>query len=205
LAQLHRSAPPVRPPSAPHGGDRFEAHAVNADRVEGAQPVWDRFVRFFHWALVGCVGFNYFVMDDGKLLHQWVGYAAVVLVSGRIVWGFVGSRHARFADFFPTPGRVRAHLRQLRAGTHEPAAGHNPLGGLMMLALMATVLALGTTGWMQTLDAYWGEAWVQDLHALIGNVLIGLATAHALAAIVMGRLERTRLVRAMVTGVKQRW
>jgi cytochrome b len=178
---------------------------VNADRWMGAQPVWDRFVRFFHWALVSCVVFNYFVMDDGKQLHQWVGYFALALVVARIVWGFVGSRHARFADFFPTPARVREHLCQLQAGTHQPAAGHNPLGGLMMLTLMATVLALGTTGWMQTLDAFWGEAWLQDLHAFIGNVLIGLATFHALAAIVMGRLERTRLVRAMVTGVKQRW
>jgi cytochrome b len=70
---------------------------------------------------------------------------------------------------------------------------------------MATVLALGTTGWMQTLDAYWGEEWLQHLHEAIGNVLIGMATLHALAAIVMGRLERTRLIKAMVTGVKERW
>ena len=64
--------------------------------------------------------------------------------------------------------------------------GHNPVGALMMLGLMAIVLALGTTGWMQTLDAYWGEEWLQNVHRLIGNILIGLATMHALAAIVMG-------------------
>lgn len=83
--------------------------------------------------------------------------------------------------------------------------GHNPVGALMMLGLMAIVLALGTTGWMQTLDAYWGEEWLQNVHRLIGNILIGLATMHALAAIVMGRLERTRLIKAMVTGVKETW
>lgn len=75
----------------------------------------------------------------------------------------------------------------------------------MMLTLMSTVLALGTTGWMQTLDAYWGEEWLQNLHHNIGNVLISLATLHAIAAIVMGRMERTRLVKAMVTGVKEHW
>lgn len=75
----------------------------------------------------------------------------------------------------------------------------------MMLTLTATVLVLGITGWMQTLDAYWGEQWVQDLHRMIGNVLIGFALVHALAAIVMGRLERTRLIKAMFTGIKERW
>ena len=170
-----------------------------------AQPVWDRFVRVFHWSLVSCVTFNYFVLNDGKTLHQFVGYTAVTLVVARIIWGFIGSRHARFADFFPTPGRLAEHVRQVKSGQHVAILGHNPVGALMMLALMATVLALGTTGWMQTLDAYWGDEWLQNLHRNIGNVLIGLATLHALAAIVMGRMERTRLIKAMVTGVKERW
>jgi cytochrome b len=170
-----------------------------------AQPVWDLFVRAFHWSLVSCVTFNYFVLNDGKTTHQIVGYMAVTLVVSRIIWGFIGSRHARFADFFPTPSRLTQHIRQVKSGNHVATQGHNPVGALMMLALMATVLALGTTGWMQTLDAYWGEEWLQNLHRNIGNVLISLATLHALAAIVMGRMERTRLIKAMVTGIKERW
>lgn len=172
---------------------------------QSLQPVWDRFVRFFHWALVGCVTTNYFLIDDGKTLHQWIGYFALTLVLARIVWGFIGSRHARFVDFFPTPRRIMRHVSELKSGHHEPTTGHNPLGGLMMLALIATVLMLGATGWMQTLDTFWGDQWLQDVHRIIGNVLIGLATLHAMAALVMGRLERTRLVKAMVTGVKERW
>ena len=169
------------------------------------QFVWDRFVRIFHWALVSCVAINYFLIPDGKTFHQWVGYLALTLVVAIIVWGFIGSRHARFTDFFPTPGRLAEHLRQIKSGNHAATMGHNPVGALMMLGLMAIVLALGTTGWMQTLDAYWGEEWLQNVHRLIGNILIGLATMHALAAIVMGRLERTRLIKAMVTGVKETW
>ena len=65
--------------------------------------VWDRFVRLFHWSLVGCVLVNAFLLDDGETLHRWLGYTASALVLARIVWGFVGSRHARFDDFFPTP------------------------------------------------------------------------------------------------------
>ena len=168
-------------------------------------PVWDRFVRVFHWSLVACVVFNQFVDDDGERVHQWAGYLAVALVLARIVWGFAGSRHARFADFFPTPARVRQHVGALLAGEVPHTDGHNALGALMMLALLALVLALGLSGWMQTLDAFWGEAWLQEVHELLANSLIALAALHAASALVMGRLERTRLVRAMVTGVKERW
>lgn len=168
------------------------------------QQVWDRFVRFFHWSLVGCVVFDFVLDDDGQTAHQWVGYAAAALVLARIVWGFVGSRHARFADFFPTPSRLAAHLRALADGDLPRHEGHNPLGALMMLALMALVLALGVTGWLQTTDAFWGDETMESVHELLAHALVGLALLHAAAAIVMGRLEHTRLVKAMFTGVKER-
>lgn len=95
-----------------------------------AQPVWDRFVRVFHWSLVSCVTFNYFVMPDGKTLHQVSGYLAVSLVVARIIWGFIGTRHARFADFFPTPSRLAEHVRQVKSGQHVAILGHNPVGAL---------------------------------------------------------------------------
>jgi cytochrome b len=167
--------------------------------------VWDRFVRLFHWSLVSCVLLNYFVVDDGEDLHQWLGYAASALVVARIAWGFVGTRHARFSDFFPTPRRLIDHLQAMRAGRAEFHPGHNPLGALMMLALMATVLGLGLTGYLQGTDRFWGEEWLQDLHEWLGTGLITLAGLHAAAALVMGRLERVKLVTAMVTGVKQRY
>jgi cytochrome b len=176
---------------------------VNAATDE--RRVWDPFVRVFHWTLVACVLLNSFVVDDGEDLHRWLGYLAAALVSARVVWGFIGSRHARFADFFPTPRRVVHQVRgvlERRPGFHW---GHNPLGAVMMLALMGLVVALGVTGWMQGLDAFWGEAWLQDLHEQTGEALIVLVGLHAAAAIVMGRIERTRLVKAMVTGVKERY
>jgi cytochrome b len=170
-----------------------------------ARPVWDLFVRVSHWGLVSAVALNYFVLEDSKTLHEWVGYFAVVLVMARIVWGFIGSPHARFSDFFPTPPRVWRHVRELAAGKADMHWGHNPVGALMMLALISLVLALGVTGWMQGLDAFWGNERLQSIHEVLANVLIALAGLHALAAIVMGRLERTRLIRAMFTGVKERW
>jgi cytochrome b len=166
--------------------------------------VWDRFVRAFHWSLVACVLINHFVVDDGETLHRWLGYVAAGLVAARIVWGFVGSRHARFADFLPTPRRVGAHLRAMLAGRPDFHAGHNPVGAIMMLALLAVVLLLGVSGFLQTTDRFWGEAWLMEVHAFLASALIALATAHALAAILMSRIERTNLVAAMITGVKVR-
>ena len=167
-------------------------------------PVWDRFVRLFHWSLVLCILFNYFVQDDGETLHQWMGYTASALVLARIVWGFVGTRHARFSDFWPTPARLRAHLADLLAGRHGAQAGHNPLGALMMLALLAVVLALGASGWLQTTDAFWGEEWLQELHEELAEALLGLAGVHVAAALLMSGVERTNLVAAMVSGIKRR-
>lgn len=170
-----------------------------------AQPVkvWDPFVRLFHWSLVGCVLLNQFVLEEGETPHQWAGYIASALVLARVVWGFIGTRHARFADFFPTPARLVRHLKALRQGQHPAYAGHNPLGALMMLALMALVLALGVTGWLQGTDAFFGEEWLQELHEALANGLLIAAGVHAAAAIVMGRIERVNLVKAMVTGIKR--
>jgi cytochrome b len=75
----------------------------------------------------------------------------------------------------------------------------------MVLALLAMVLCVGLTGWLQTLDAFWGESWVEELHEGAAGTLVALAAFHAGAAIVMARLERTRLVRAMFTGIKELW
>lgn len=172
---------------------------------ETSRPVWDRFVRVFHWVLVSCVLLNQFVLEEGETPHEWAGYLAAALVVARIVWGFIGSRHARFSDFFPTPTRLVAHLLAMRSGAPEHHWGHNPLGALMMLLLMGLVLALGVTGWLQGTDAYFGEEWLQELHKWLANGLLLSAGVHAASAIAMGRIERTRLVRAMVTGVKERY
>ena len=142
--------------------------------------------------------------------YQKAQDAAVVpritaLVAVRVVWGFIGPRHARFADFFPTPRRVEHHVRALLGGSSEHHWGHNPLGALMVFALLAMVLSLGLTGWMQTLDAFWGAEWLMDLHEGLGEWLMPMVGLHAVATIVMGRIERTRLVKAMVTGVKERY
>eukprot|EP01041_Mallomonas_annulata_P020899 gene20899-40817_t len=75
----------------------------------------------------------------------------------------------------------------------------------MVFALLGMVLSLGLTGWMQTLDAFWGVEWLMDLHEGLGEWLMPMVGLHVAATIIMGRIERTRLVKAMVTGVKERY
>jgi cytochrome b len=185
---MNHPSPPLPGPARAH------EHSVR---------VWDPFVRLFHWSLVACVGLNLFVLEEGEGPHRWTGYVAAGLVLARCVWGFIGPRHARFADFFPTPRRIAAHLRALREGRHVEYLGHNPLGALMMLALMALVLALGLTGWLQGTDAYWRQEWLEELHEALANTLMLAIGLHATAALVMGQFEGVSLVRAMFTGVKR--
>ena len=68
--------------------------------------VWDPIVRLLHWGLAIAVLGN-FINEGGDQLHRWEGYAALSIVISRITWGFIGSKHARFSDWFPTPSRVR--------------------------------------------------------------------------------------------------
>ena len=169
------------------------------------ERVWDPFVRIFHGALLACVALDLWLLEAGDAPHRWVGYGAAGLVLARTVWGFAGPRHARFADFWPTPRRLLAYLRGWRGGRPPHVVGHNPLGALMLLTLMGLVLLLALTGWLQDTERFWGDETVQDLHSALADALLWLAGVHAAAALLMGRLERTRLVKAMLTGVKERY
>ncbi len=167
----------------------------------GYVRVWDPFVRVFHWSLVACVAANLWFTEDE--VHRYIGYAAVGLIAARVLWGFVGPRHARFADWWPTPARVRDYVAALRAGPAPRHLGHNPLGALMMLALMALVLALGLSGWMLGLDAFWGAEWLGALHEVLADVLLGGVVLHVTGAIVGSVRHRENLVAAMIHGKKR--
>lgn len=110
--------------------------------------VWDPLVRLFHWTLVAAFTVAYLTEDDWLTLHVWAGYLVAVLLSFRVVWGFVGTRHARFSDFVCRPATVVAYLKDMLAMRARRYLGHNPAGGAMVLALLAS-LALTTLTGMQ--------------------------------------------------------
>jgi Cytochrome b len=86
--------------------------------------VWDPFVRLFHWSLVTAVVLNQFVWEEGDTAHEWTGYTAALLVALRLVWGLIGTRHARLSDWWPTPSRLRAHAQGLLTRAPGESVGH---------------------------------------------------------------------------------
>ncbi len=166
--------------------------------------VWDPIVRLFHWSVVAACALNLTILDDGKLAHRWIGYGVLTLLALRLVWGVVGTRHARFRDFVPGPRGLAAYLGALVRGREPRFLGHNPAAAVMILALMALLTAIGVTGWMQTLDAFWGYKWVEELHEGLANGLIVLVVIHVAAAVIESLRHRENLVLSMITGRKRR-
>jgi cytochrome b len=114
--------------------------------------VWDPFVRLFHWSLVAGVITQLATADDLKSVHANVGYLIAVLLVFRIIWGFVGSRHARFTDFIYPPADVLAYLKGLIQGRPKHYIGHNPAGGAMVCALLLLLVLTSFAG-LKTLAA----------------------------------------------------
>lgn len=110
--------------------------------------VWDSLIRVFHWTLVVAFTIAYFSAEEESATHIYSGYAVLGLVLFRIVWGFVGSRHARFADFLYGPATVIDYSRGVLAGHPRRYLGHNPLGGLMVIALLAGLAVVTYSGLM---------------------------------------------------------
>lgn len=165
--------------------------------------IWDPFVRVFHWTLVTSFAVAWLTAEDLKALHMWAGYAAGALVALRLVWGVVGTRFARFGQFVRSPFAVAAYLRDIVTGREARYLGHNPVGGLMIMALLLTMAGVCLTGWMQTTDAYWGVEWVEDVHETIASVMLGLVGIHVLGVVVTSLRHRENLARAMITGRKR--
>jgi cytochrome b len=164
--------------------------------------VWDAFVRLFHWALVAsfCVAWTF--TEHIGLVHKAAGYIALALVAMRVVWGFIGSRHARFAEFVPSPRQLREYLRAWVRGQEPRHAGHNPLGALMILFLLVAVVTIGVSGWMLTLDAFWGNGIVEGVHEMAVDLTLLAVGIHVLANIFASMRHRENLILSMVTGRK---
>ena len=173
------------------------------------QLIWDLPTRVFHWMLAVCVLGAWLTAESerSRMLHLALGYGAGVLVAWRVIWGFVGSRYARFSNFVRSPAAALSYLRgylpAARAAVQAQVryVGHNPAGAWAVLALLAVVALAVSTGWLSYQDdgnALWGE-----LHELAGNGIMALVGVHVAAVIATGVLHRENLVRAMVNGYKR--
>lgn len=170
-------------------------------------------MRVTHWALVVTVAGAWATHYAGARWFEWhsrLGYATLVLVAFRIAWGFVGTRHARFASFLRGP---RAMLDYLRGRAVRVSAGHNPLGALSVVAMLALLLLQAATGLfandgIANAGPFYG--WVSQagsdriasLHATNSNLLCALILLHVAAVAWHVRVTRRPILRAMLTGRK---
>ncbi len=161
--------------------------------------VWDAPLRLFHWLLVAAITIAFLSSEGDSGIADWhmaAGWTAAVLLVFRLVWGFIGGEHARFANFV-RPSRLLSHVRELVTGHPQRTIGHNPLGALAVLAMLIAIGAVLWTGIQ--VDA--GQA-DEDLHEAIAYGLLALIGVHVAAVVLMSVFTRENLARAMVTGRK---
>lgn len=160
-------------------------------------------MRLLHWAQAVVITVAWSTGSIPGPWHESLGYVAGGLLASRIAWGFAAHGHAGFRSFVATWAATRDYTRALLAGRHRRHLGHNPLGGWMIVWLLACVAAVVTTGALYTTDWLWGYAWLADLHAALGWLLAASVAIHLLGVVVMSLRQRENLVAAMFTGCKR--
>lgn len=180
-----------------------ELKGTAAPAADGKVLVWDAPVRVFHWLMVLCFAGAYLTAEEDslRLLHVTLGYSMGGLVLFRLLWGVVGTRHARFTDFVRGPATAMAYLRSLAQRKPQHFVGHNPAGALAIVAMLGLTLAIVTTGWMLFQDIG-GDA-LEETHELLANLMVGLVAVHVAAVVLSSRLHGENLAAAMVTGRKR--
>jgi cytochrome b len=175
--------------------------ALPAEAGSRMVKVWDPFVRLFHWLLVLLFAAAYLTGDELDRAHELLGYAIIALLVARIVWGFVGSEHARFRDFVFAPSTALAYARDTLAGKARRYLGHNPLGGMMVLLLITGLLVTAWTGWWMTVA---GESHLlEEVHEVAANGMLLLIALHVAGVLFSSIAHGENLVRGMITGLKR--
>ena len=194
---------------------------MTTDRTPEAHPsvaVWDVPTRLFHWTLVVLVGLAWVSRkygDAGLVWHTWNGYAILVLVVWRVLWGVVGSSTARLSEFFYWPWTSARYALDFVMRRPRYFLGHNPLGGSVVFMILGLVGAQGLLGLFsyddhddnvggplssKVADATW--AWATKWHLLLFDVLLIIIALHVAANLLYLVWKRENLIRPMLTGRK---
>ena len=194
--------------------------------------VWDLAVRLFHWSLVALFVTAYLSGEDESPQHVYAGYAIAGLLVFRLLWGFVGGRYARFKAFLYSPAETLAYIRDSWQGRSRHYLSHNPLGALMVFALLLSlsgtvVSGLGLNGDLpgqQTAQTVAGSAFEgddehnehsehgsaaysrheqwEDVHEFFANFTVLLIALHVLGVGMASRFHKEKLLPAMISGWK---
>ncbi len=181
----------------------------------GKIHVWDPVVRIFHWSLVLSFLVAWVTGDELMAPHVWAGYLITGLLLLRIVWGFIGTAHARFRDFVYSPAVIRDYIRKMLSRSEPRYIGHNPAGGVMVtlliLSLLITVFSgialYGNTDLAGPMAGlFQGEISAdifEEVHEFFANFTLFLVILHVGGVVWSSFAHRENLARSMVTGVKE--
>jgi cytochrome b len=176
--------------------------------------VWDVIVRGTHLLFAALVLGGFLTSDDDEntVLHTRLGLVLLGLVLLRVSWGFVGSQYARFSQFVRSPRVVIAELKQMSRGTPGEYVGHNPVGAVMVVALLVALLVVTVTGLLVALGPEWSgplamskalAGGVKELHEVAAWTLAGMVGLHVCGVVLSSVLEKQNLVTGMITGFKR--
>lgn len=180
-----------------------EGTPMQTSASTGRRLIWDLPTRVFHWALAGSfLGAYLLAEEDGsRNLHVMFGYTVAGLLVFRLLWGFVGSTHARFRDFAYGPGAAAAYLRDLARGRAPDYDGHNPAGSWAIYALLALAAATALTGWLHY-NGFGGETF-EEIHEVLANAWLVMVAVHVAGVVVASLAHRRNLVATMITGRRE--
>ena len=185
-----------------------------ANTTSEQAKVWDLAIRLFHWSLVAAFAISYITEDEWLTLHTNSGYFIAALLIFRILWGFAGSRHARFRDFVYSPSTIIDYLRKSLRFQSPRYLGHNPAGGAMVV-VMLLMLSITVTSGIALLGAsefagpmaglFQGEAaeLLEEVHEASANLMLLLTALHLGGVLFSSLAHRENLVKAMITGLKR--
>lgn len=179
--------------------------------------VWDPLVRFFHWSLASAFLIAFITEDDFMTVHSWAGYLILALLVVRMVWGFIGTRHARFSDFVCRPATIKGFLKDTLLLRARRYIGHNPAGGAMVILLMLGLLITAGSGmllfgaaeqsgplaqWFAQSGSAWADP-LEEVHEFFANFTMLLVVIHVVGVIVESLIHGENLVSAMISGFKR--
>ena len=165
--------------------------------------VWDAPTRVFHWLLVLSFAGAYLTSESERwsLAHITLGYTLGGLIAFRLIWGFVGTRYARFTSFVKGPSEVLQYAKSMATLKPKHFVGHNPLGAVAIVLLIVSGIAIVVTGYAAFNEI--GGEWVAELHEIASHIMLILVGIHIVGVIAASWLHKENLARAMVNGFKQ--
>ena len=197
--------------------NNIQNNLIYSDANKREISVWDPLVRIFHWSLVGFFFIAYITDDNFLTIHSWAGYFILGLLTVRIIWGLIGTKHARFSDFVFKPSHIAQFLKDTLSLKAKRYIGHNPAGGAMVILLMLSLFMTSFSGliifgieesqgplasWLSG-TSHSVEDFFEEIHEFFANFTLFLVLVHVAGVLIESLIHKENLVSSMINGKKR--